>query len=192
MRRWLVHVALVAALLLLALLARRTQQLRAELADVRDRANANLPGLFVPPFAAATMDGDTVLIASGQSEARQVLFLFTTTCPYCLRSIPAWRQIAAGARVAGYQAYGIGLDSLQLVRTYVESHGVDYPVLTFPERRLSRLYRAGAVPETLVLDGEGRILYARRGEITSKVTVDSVLAVVRTTTPTGGNDDEVP
>jgi hypothetical protein len=48
-------------------------------------------------------------------------------------------------------------------------------VLTFPERKLMALYRTEVTPETIVLDGAGRVLYARTGLLDGAAVVDSVL-----------------
>jgi peroxiredoxin len=58
---------------------------------------------------------------------------------------------------------GISLDSADATRRYGEAQGLTFPLVTVPARKLKQLYRARAVPQTLVLDEEGRVLFARTG-----------------------------
>src|SRR5438552_3092671 len=50
-------------------------------------------GVLLPPFRAATLRGDSVTIGELAHEGRQVLFFFTTKCPYCRASWPAIAKI---------------------------------------------------------------------------------------------------
>jgi hypothetical protein len=60
-------------------------------------------------------------------------------------------------------------------------------VVRFPEPRLARLYRAAVVPQTVVLNSEGRVLYARTGLLDSAAALDSVFRAA-----TGAGRGEVP
>ena len=56
------------------------------------RATQPHAGLFVPTYAATTLDGKAVTLgALGQ---RQLLIFFRTTCPYCRASTPAFNALA--------------------------------------------------------------------------------------------------
>jgi hypothetical protein len=59
---------------------------------------------------------------------------------------------------------------------YLVEHELGFPVLGFPAPRYQSLYRARAVPQTVVLDGDGRILFAQTGIM--EALVDSVLQVL--------------
>ena len=79
-------------------------------------------------------------------------------------------------RLAGWtvDVVGISLDSAEATKRYGEAQGLSFPLVTFPSRKLKQLYRARAVPQTLVLDEEGRVLYARTGLLEPTATLDSV------------------
>jgi thiol-disulfide isomerase/thioredoxin len=106
-----------------------------------------------------------------------VVFIFRTTCPFCRATLPIWQQVSDSLRRVPsppIELLAISLDSLEPTRAYVRANGLPYPALLFPERKLARLYRAAAVPLTLVLNGEGRVLYARTGLLDSAAVLDSV------------------
>ena len=60
-------------------------------------------------------------------------------------------------------------------REYAQEQGLRYPVVVFPGAKLRRLYRAVAVPQTVVLDGTGTVRYAKTGTLDSAA-LDSVYA----------------
>lgn len=75
------------------------------------------------------------------------------------------------------QVLAISLDLPDTTRQYVAQHAVRYPVLTFPQPKLERLYRVVAVPQTVVLDWRGTVLCAKTGTLDSG-SLDSVYAAV--------------
>ncbi len=67
----------------------------------------------------------------------------------------------------------ISLDSVGITRQYMRTNDLRYLVVTFPQRKLERLYRVSAVPQTLVLNSVGTVLYAKTG-LLQNGSVDSV------------------
>lgn len=172
--------ALGLAAALLIMLAGETRALRKRYTELSRQASSARPGIYVPTFTSQTLEGREVRLGQADSAEYQVLFLFTTTCPYCKASLPAWKEIATA--VNGYptvEVYGISLDSLSLARAYAAEHGLEFPIVTFPERKLAPLYRVRAVPLILVLEAEGRVIYARESALESRAATDSVLAAIR-------------
>jgi peroxiredoxin len=174
---------LSAAVALLVMLGAQNRTLKQQYADLVERTTEPYPGLLVPMFEATTLEGDLVTIGQAPADGWQVLFFFTTTCPYCRATLPAWNRIAAQvSRRGGIGVYGIQLDSAYRAREYIEEHGVSFPVVTLPPgnlaQRLVAWYRIRGVPLTLVVDEDGRVGFVRVGEITAPEALDSVLAAV--------------
>jgi peroxiredoxin len=71
--------------------------------------------------------------------------------------------------------YGLSLDSIEATRAYLQHHDIDFLTVSFTDRRLQALYRAGITPQTLIIDAEGKVSYARIGALTESVSIDSVL-----------------
>ncbi len=178
LRRAAPTTALLAAVALVVALAARSSAQRKEIERLRLRMRLPHAGLLVPSFRATTLEGDPVTIGEGPSGERQLLFVFDTRCPFCRATLPAWERIYREVRAshgAAAAVYGISLDPEEETRRYVADHGVGFPVLHFPSDRLRRLYRAEAVPLTLVVDHAGTVLYARLGQLADQASVDSVL-----------------
>ena len=147
------------------------------------RSLSRLPqaGLQYPVFKSATAHGDTVLIGSAPAETRQLILVMNRSCPYCARTIPLWRGLVRETQTDGLfrlQAYAIALDTAAATQRHLDSLGLSIPVVEFPEPRLARLARATQVPQTLVLDHEGRIRFAHIGVFASKDGIDSLRRAV--------------
>ena len=148
----------------------------------RQAATELRPGQYVPAFQTATLEGQPVTVGELPAPGRQVLLVYTTTCQFCLATIPAWKRIKATAdtmRSVQASVYGVSLDSVDVTRKYVAQHALPYPTVRFPNQKLESMYRASAVPLTLVIDETGRTIYSRLGELKEGVAVDSVLAAIR-------------
>jgi len=159
-----------------------TRSLRAAYQDLGNRVREPHAGIFVPTFRTATLRGDSLTVGALARSGRQVVFVFTTTCPYCRASLPAWRQLAYDAdtsRVMHVQVLGISWDSVEQTRRYAAEQGLTFPIVRFPERKLGVLYRARAVPVTLVLDSMGRVLFGHVGVLTDTLARDSVWPAIR-------------
>lgn len=175
----LVPWAVVAACaVLIVLLAQRQRDLSRAYTELRRRTATLQAGDVVPTFHATTLAGATVTVGrSAVAEGRQILFIFRTTCPYCVATLPIWKRVADSLRrvtSVSLELFAVSLDSAEPSRAYARAHHLAYPVVLFPERKLVRLYRVAATPQTLVLNAEGRVLYARTGLLDSASVLDSV------------------
>jgi peroxiredoxin len=179
--RFLSIAALAVAALLVVLLALQNRALREEALTLRMRETLPYPGHFVPTFQATTVAGKSVTIGATESGQRQVLFVFRTTCRHSLETLPAWRAIAEGleAALTDVGVYGISLDSESETLGYVAGNDISFPVVRFPDPKLRRLYRVGAVPMTLVLNHEGEVIHARVGVLKSPGAVDSIVVAAQ-------------
>lgn len=184
--RTLPYAALVAASVLVVVLGVQKRRLDVEVsrlrADVTRAVREPVRGMYMPAFTTSTLDGAPATIGSVPGEGRQVLFVYTTTCRYCLASLPAWKRIAATVdtlSTATTQVYGVSLDSVEVTRQYARRHALPFPTVRFPDDKLTSMYRARAVPVTLVLNEQGLTMYSRVGQLSEPAAIDSVLAAVK-------------
>ncbi len=163
---------------LVAVLGARHHDLSRAYERLREWAILPHAGLEVPAFSTLTLDGARVTIGAAATPAtRQVLFILRTTCPYCRATLPVWERIADSLRrvtTPGIELYAISLESADSTRAWVLANHLPYPLLTFPEQSLVSFYRAVATPQTVVLDGRGRVRYAHTGLLDNPAVVDSV------------------
>jgi peroxiredoxin len=184
--RILPYLALAAAAVLVVVLGQQKRSLIKQVEQtqyqLRQARTEPMRGMWMPAFQAPTLEGQAATIGEVPGEGRQVLLMYTTTCPYCLSSIPAWKQIkAATDTMTSIRAavYGVSLDSVDVTRKYIAQHALPYPTVRFPDEKVAGMYRAGTVPITLVLDERGRAIYSRTGELKDPAAIDSVMQAIR-------------
>ena len=184
--RNLPYLALAAAAALVVVLGIKTRNLVEQVEQTRyqlqQARTEPIRGMWLPAFQASTVEGEPATIGEAPAEGRQVLLMYTTTCPYCLTSIPAWKQIkAATDTMTSVRAdvYGVSLDSTDVTRQYIRRHALPYQTVRFPDEKVAGMYRAGTVPITLVLDERGRAIYSRTGELKDPAAIDSVMEAIR-------------
>jgi len=173
---------LVAAAGLVVRLAHKTDNLEERISVLQERAYMPYPGYWVPTYTTTTLAGNPVTIGEASPDTRQLLLFFNTSCPYCLASLPAWRELTVVSDTVSHlkiHVVGVSLDSADVTAEYVNEHALHFDIIGFPQRKLVQLYRAGTVPRLIVLDHEGRVLYSRTGALEGRSAVDSVVAVIR-------------
>jgi peroxiredoxin len=171
-------VALVGTCGLVVILARQQSALHRDYTEYRRLATDLHSGSVVPAFHTASLDGDSLTIGeASDSLGRQLLFVLTTSCPYCKATLPIWAKLADSVRRLTpwhIQVVGITLDSAEQSRAYATAHEIKYPLVQFPNRKFTRLYRANRVPQTVVLDHEGNVIFARLGLLSAPAVLDSI------------------
>lgn len=184
--RILPYLALAAAAVLVVVLGQQKRSLIEQVEQaqyqLRQARTEPMRGMWMPAFQAPTLEGQAATIGEVPGEGRQVLLMYTTTCPYCLSSIPAWKQIKAAADTMTSMrtaVYGVSLDSVDVTRKYIAQHALPYSTVRFPDDKVAGMYRAGTVPVTLVLDERGRTIYSRTGELKDPAAIDSVMQAIR-------------
>lgn len=134
-------------------------------------------GDYLSVFRGRTVSGDSLSIG----ETRQVLFYLTSTCPFCRATLPSWQDIAARldatqASRRRVQVVAVTTDSFHVATRYSLTNGLAFPLLPLPTWKFKSLYRAFSVPQTLVSDADGRIVFVRHGVINTVGAIDSVVA----------------
>ena len=171
-------VALLVAAVLVVTLTLQNRSLQDRYAELQERTAWPYAGLFVPPFTSpSVLDSTPVLVGESVEGHRQLLLFFTTTCQYCRASLPAWKELGQIFEDdPSVEVVAISLDSVRATRDYAIKHALSSPVITFPDRKYNRLYRARSVPQIVLLEADGQVSYARRGVLTGPSAIDSVMA----------------
>lgn len=183
MQRRFLNIAIVlASAALVVILTRQNQALAGELARTTAKVLLPYEGLMLPTIRARTLDNETVAVGERPAGGRQLLLVFTTTCPDCRASIPGFKAIVDSLRTevatGQVEVLGISLSPPQPTARYQATHSLPYRVALF-SRKDPELYRARAVPLTLVLDSVGNVIYRRFGSITTSEAIDSVVRAAR-------------
>ena len=169
----------VFATALVVALTLRHRDLRAKIAKHREGDMQLKRGEYVPAFVVTGVDGVTRTIGEvASSDGRQVIFYLTSTCAYCKKTLPAWKAIAQRLDSAVHPnilVAGLTTDSLRVAMVYSRSHALAFPIAPFPGPREVRLSKAATVPQTLVVNRAGRVIFSRMGPIETRAAIDSVI-----------------
>ena len=118
-------------------------------------------------YAAVTLEGDTVSLASLQGEV-VLLNLWATWCTPCRAETPYLQEIYEEHRDQGFRVVGVSMDTrnqADAVRMFVDEFGVTYTILHDPAMRGMDLYQALGLPATFLIDRDGTLRWLRFGPI---------------------------
>lgn len=137
------------------------------LAGCADPAPGATP-LFAAPMV--DRDGQVVSIAPG---APLIVNFWARWCPPCRDEMPDFQALHRRHAGAGLRVIGIAIGERPAeVRVFAEQQGYDYPLL-IADADGQALMRAlgnesGALPYTLAIDREGRIVARKLGRISAR------------------------
>lgn len=110
-----------------------------------------------PEYAVATLEGDTLTLAGLQGKA-VLVNVWATWCPPCREEMPALDRLARETEDLVVLAVSIDTrGDRDRVREFMTAHGPAVTVGHDPARRVERAFRTVGVPESFLIDREGRI-----------------------------------
>ncbi len=118
-------------------------------------------------YAAATLDGDTVSLASLRGQV-VLLNLWATWCAPCRAETPYLQSLYEDYRDQGFVIVGISMDTgdaAEDVAMFVEEYEVTYTILHDPRMGGMELYQVLGLPATFLIDREGVLRWMRYGPI---------------------------
>ena len=115
----------------------------------------------VPEYDATDMAGNTVSLADFEGQV-VLLNIWATWCGPCRVEMPSIKSLYERFEGRGFTVLAVSIDAgpgyREKVSEFVDEHELNFPILLDPQGRIMRTLRAVGVPETLVLDREGRIV----------------------------------
>jgi len=131
--------------------------------DLPPAAQTNRPA---PDFALTGIDGRTVRLSDYRGKVVLLNFWYTG-CEPCREETPALEAAYKKLAPQGFEVIGMnvranerrGTDGDADIRTFVEAHGVTYPVALDSDSQSGRDYQVYVLPTSLMIDREGKIRY---------------------------------
>jgi len=156
------HLALVASLLVIAVLAKQNRDLKrgsgqAPKANIRAGEYFSLAGL-TPATNGAQIDS---------TSSPQLIFVFTTRCPWCKETLPMWTSLADSAsQKSSFAVLGICLDPLEETKTYIMQNQLAFPVFVPKDKEaFSKSNNIGNVPQTFIRTSSGLVEHSYPGKL---------------------------
>ncbi|MCL7452823.1 MAG: TlpA family protein disulfide reductase [Anaerolineae bacterium] len=123
-------------------------------------------GELVPDFQLATFEGDTVNLSELRGQVVVVNF-FASWCNPCREEAPDLEQAWQEYQDQGVQVLGIAYkDASSKAQAFLAEFDVTYPSGIDPGSRTSRAYGVTGVPETFIIDQQGRLVRHVLGAVT--------------------------
>jgi hypothetical protein len=170
---------LVLACGLVTALALRIDGLENQLRDERRQASLPHVGSFLPIQSVTFSDGDQMELGSPPPGRLQLLFAYSQACEYSRLSSPRWSNLIDQIRRAGLpvDAIAVLVDDTQLpMQDGIEAWEPSAGFVSLPDDRSRYLYRTRVIPQLVVVDSSGQVVYLRTGVFESAAAQDSVFA----------------
>jgi len=181
------RVAMSMVLVLAVLLAITTtlqtielQRLRPAVRLWRQRAQWPVVGGTLPVFTGQRLDGSVVELTP-TGDARQLWFIFTTSCPNCRATMAQWKRLAASAlSQSATPAYWVSLSPVDSTLRHATEFGLPMDrVVLLKDHRAIRAARMPGVPLTIAVSAEGRVEGVHAGLLADGPVTDSLLLAAR-------------
>lgn len=125
-----------------------------------DRSGVEV-GDRAPEYAATSLAGERIALADQRGQV-VLINVWATWCGPCRVEMPPLQAIYERFRDDGFTVLAVSIDTgpgyREKVDAFVREYGLEFPVLLDPDARIQRQFRTVGVPETFVLDREGRIV----------------------------------
>ena len=122
----------------------------------------------LPAVTLKTMDGQSVRTDTLSNNGKPfIIDLFATWCKPCLRELDAIAEVYdEWQEETGVKIIAVSTDQAQnihKVKPLVSNHGWEYEVLLDPNEDLKRALGVQMIPFTMIVDGQGNIVYKHTG-----------------------------
>jgi peroxiredoxin len=116
-------------------------------------------GQLMPDFTLPDLQGKKVQLSALRGK---VVFIniWATWCPPCIEEMPTMQRLYSQLHDRGLEILAISIDALgaQVVGPFMQQYQLTFPALLDPAGSIERLYQTGGVPESFVVDKQGRLV----------------------------------
>jgi thiol-disulfide isomerase/thioredoxin len=86
--------------------------------------------------------------------------IWATWCPPCIEEMPTMQRLYNQLHDRGLEILAISIDTLgaQVVEPFMQQYQLTFPALLDPTGSIERLYQTGGVPESFMVDKQGRLV----------------------------------
>ena len=116
-----------------------------------------------PDFKLTSLDGKEVSVSDYKGKVVLVNF-WATWCPPCLAEMPDLNKLYVDYKDKGLQILGLTVSSrAKDIPKKVKQSGVTYPILLEAEPVAAKFGGFGAIPQTFIIDKQGKIVHSITG-----------------------------
>lgn len=137
----------------------------------------------LPKFNFLDLEGRERLSTEWQGKV-VVLNFWATWCPPCRKEMPAFIELQHALGAKGLQFVGIAIDDKTAVQDFVDTLGVNYPILLgeLDAIQISQDLgnRNSGLPFTAIFDRSGHLIHKRAGEIDRQELEEKIVPLLNT------------
>lgn len=112
------------------------------------RVEAGSETAAAPGLALSSLEGDVVLIN-----------FWATWCEPCTSEMPAMERLYRSLEGQGFELVAVSIDEKPAdAREFAERFGLSFPIVHDADQSVYKAYQTMGVPESLLVDGAGRIV----------------------------------
>ena len=121
-------------------------------------------GQVLPDFTLTALNGKSVKLSELPGKVHMINF-WATWCDSCMEEMPSLVALRQAYFQRGFEILGVNLDenpSLAIPKTLKEFR-IKFPVFTDPDNQISDLFDVHAIPLTVIINSERKILLIKNG-----------------------------
>ncbi len=165
LRVFLPVLAITAAAILVAFLVRTRPSPEADRAELGQSTFVPRIGARLPDFVLTDLPGGKPLRASELRPQVRLITFWATWCEACLAEMPSLARLGQSYGARGLDVLTVNVDEdLTEIAPTLQKLGVELPVYRDPGNRLASLLEVEAIPTTIVVDRDRRILLLATGD----------------------------
>lgn len=112
-----------------------------------------------PDFTFPDLSGKMVSLKDYRGK---IVFLniWATWCPPCVEEMPSMEKLYQKLKGEGLEILAVSLDETggEAVGPFIDKHKLTFPVLLDPKGDIKALYRVTGIPESYIIDKNGKLL----------------------------------
>ena len=116
-------------------------------------------GVHAPDFTLPDLNGKRVSLADYKGRV-VLLNIWATWCAPCVEEMPSMEKLHQELKDEKFVILAVSIDEsgAKAVRPFMKKHKLSFPALIDSAGTLNNLYRTTGVPESFIIDKQGRIL----------------------------------
>ena len=119
-------------------------------------ARADFTGREAVDFTLTDLDGRTVNLRALRGQV-VLLNFWATWCGPCVRELPSIERLHRAFKGRGLVTLGLNAEAPAVAREFIKRSGYTFATLVDEQRAMTRAYQVSAIPQTLIIDKDGKV-----------------------------------
>jgi len=136
------------------------------------------PGDVVDDIRVETLDRQNQILTFKGPHSSYLLFVLSTSCPYCLATIPKWKSITEQTKNDCY-ILGLSLHDVDRTIQYMQDKDLPFYVMSVTDVEFPGIFHLSGVPATYLIGAGGVVQNTWAGKLDNGQVEEIIAAVHR-------------